>query len=58
MLQLPRLHTHSTPCRTSAALTREAGSWLDGFRNRVPTLQTVPSFLAAHQASALHLVQR
>ncbi|CAE7941842.1 GOR, partial [Symbiodinium sp. KB8] len=36
---------------TSVALTRAAGSWLDGldlsaeFRNPVPTLQTVPRFL-------------
>ncbi|CAE7928196.1 hypothetical protein AK812_SmicGene43953 [Symbiodinium microadriaticum] len=36
---------------TSVAVTRDAGSWLDGldlpaeFRNPVPTLQTVPRFL-------------
>ena len=44
---------------TSVALTRAAGSWLDGldlsveFRNPVPTLQTVPRFLITGVRQAL-----
>ncbi|CAE7853260.1 unnamed protein product, partial [Symbiodinium necroappetens] len=44
---------------TSVALTRAAGSWLDGsdlsaeFRNPVPTLQTVPRFLITGVRRAL-----
>ena len=42
---------------TSVALTRAAGSWLDGldlsaeFRNPAPTLQTVPRFLIMHRCA-------